>query len=126
METADGDRHMLKARIVPLSDAERALGMQEYWVPRREVVVPILGAVVRKLRADGDAQLAQVIAGYWQQYVGVVVDGRKLIQAFLACEVEPNWNQHLTVWLDGGRCFVDVTYDPEERRVLEVNIHGEA
>lgn len=84
---------------------------------------PVLAKIAHRLRDDGNAKLAVAVLSYWQQYLGRVVEEKKLIEVFLACRIEPAWHEKIWISLDGGDCLIDALYDPEKRQVVRVDVH---
>jgi hypothetical protein len=65
---------------------------------------------------------------YFRQYVGVVVDGRKLvyINAFRSNSHHPNWQRSAVSVCDGGSDYWGALYDPVTRRFSRLAFNGSA
>lgn len=64
---------------------------------------------------------------YYRQYVGVVVDGRRLIyvNAYAADEpLEGLKTTPVTGWCDGGESAWGVLYDAESKRFFDLAVNG--
>jgi hypothetical protein len=63
---------------------------------------------------------------YFRQYVGIVVDKRKLIyiNAFCGMVSRDNWREHSVDVCDGGGCFWGVVYDTTTREFSDLEING--
>jgi hypothetical protein len=56
------------------------------------------------------------VGSYYRQYVGVIVDRRRLVYINAMCSKpdssSSSWRSHLQNACDGGRCFWGAIYDP--------------
>lgn len=67
---------------------------------------------------------------YFRQYLAIVHDGRKLIFINALCSIERahsnDWQNHLIVVIDGGKCYWHATYDPLTLKFSDLIISGPA
>jgi hypothetical protein len=65
---------------------------------------------------------------YFRQYLAVVVNGKKTIFVNAMCRTEPgeDWRKHLTLVMDGGKCFWNAVYDPSTRTFSNLVVNGRA
>lgn len=87
--------------------------------------------------ADAEAALAaffpqgRFLSGYKRQYVGALVNGRKVIyinsfHGSVAEEMKTNWRKTPVNVCDGGDAFWGCEYDPATKAVTNVMFNGEA
>ena len=65
-------------------------------------------------------RMASRVSDYKRQYVGVIIDGKKLVlisfvQNYVIHEVSTNWREHWIQILDGDDLIWNVLYDPSTR-----------
>ncbi|HEX7294400.1 MAG TPA: hypothetical protein VF251_01525 [Pyrinomonadaceae bacterium] len=62
---------------------------------------------------------------YYMQYVGIIVDGKKLIyiNAFGATEPSDSWKEKAVVICDGGTAW-GVLYDPQTKKFSKLAVNG--
>jgi hypothetical protein len=106
---------------------------ESFWTPTRDDILALEGsledAILPYAEAQGHPDLGQSLPDYLRQYMGVVVDERQLVYATLFCsDHEVDWQKKLIIWsiIDGGICFIDLSYDPETDEFPRVYIHGES
>jgi len=62
---------------------------------------------------------------YYRQYVGVIVESRKLIYVNAICSEPPSdWTSHLADMCDGSECAWGVLYDPATREFFDLQMNG--
>ncbi len=65
-------------------------------------------------------------AGYFRQYVGVIVSGRKLIYLNATAEEMTYWKTKFVDVCDGGSDFWGAIYDPATHKFSELHKNGNA
>ncbi len=67
------------------------------------------------------------VENYYRQYIGIVVESRKLIyiNAFRRGTETENWDSEPVVYCDGGDLFWGVFYDPETKEFFDLAFNGE-
>lgn len=65
---------------------------------------------------------------YYRQYLGVVLDNRRLIFVNAFCDLRglDYWRQHLVIVSDGATCFWHALYDPASSKFTYLEINGRA
>lgn len=101
-----------------------------YWTPGRDDVL------VFEQRLEPYLQQAapQTYPGplrelnvYQRQYVGILVNGQRVIFANFFCNAyDTDWQREFVFVLDGGSCYFEVKYDIETGEFYDLSIHGEA
>lgn len=74
-----------------------------------------------------EAEVAEQLATYTRQYVGIDRDGRRLVYANAFCDdagLEPA--TELVLVADGGTCFWQAVVDPATGEIVSLTINGEA
>jgi hypothetical protein len=102
------------------------------WTPSRDIVPEMEAGIdaVRSLRAGCciRGQRITSLDGYYLQYVGIVVNDRKLIyvNAFWGSPSSDAWLTRPEMYCDGGSGSWGVVYDPERRVFYELHVNGSA
>nr|WP_314547186.1 hypothetical protein [uncultured Massilia sp.] len=88
----------------------------------------MLGEMAAEMRKEAGAKVAAKLHTYIVQYQGKLEDGVRVIRVAGACETlgmdEARLSQAFLNVRDGGKCYFDATYDPEQRRFTEFRYHG--
>ena len=83
-----------------------------------------------RMKAEVDASLRPRLDTYIIQYQGELSDGARSVRLMGACDIhgtsERALSERFHVVFDGGKCFFDATYDPEEKRFTSWTYHGHA
>ena len=108
----------------------RGIHADSYWSPTSEDVRAVEEGLRRRSPADGKP-LPPGLMGYYRQYVGIVVGGRRCVyvngfSAGVAGEFAKDWRRRPIFVDDGGDAFFHVTYDPKERRFHDFSFNGYA
>ena len=106
----------------------------EYWTPTAEQVVELESKLSDYLKSTAPARAPELwkkLDQYKRQYVGIVVEGRRLIYANFICdgvikESFRDWKSRPIQVDDGGDCFFEVDYEPATGQFSELMVHGEA
>lgn len=90
----------------------------------------MLGEMAAEMRKEAGAKVAAKLHTYIVQYQGTLTNGVRAIRVAGACETlgmdEARLSQAFLIVHDGGKCFFDATYDPEQGRFTEFRYHGYA
>jgi hypothetical protein len=81
---------------------------------------------------DGARFILPRLVTYWAQFAGVVRHGRKMVAANYLCEFDPA--EKASYWLrrrwyqvdDGGACYFQFFYDPQDRSIHDLALNGDA
>ena len=102
------------------------------WKPTKDDIELVESSIsfVSKLKSE-DSRLAVNIANpssYYRQYLGILVDGRKLIylNAFDPRLLRSDWRERFVDICDGGTGVWGVLYDPEKREFSKLTTNGHA
>jgi len=63
---------------------------------------------------------------YNRQYVGMILDGKKIIYANYFCESVETWRKDFVFVLDGGDCFFQFKYDVDSAQFFDLQVNGVA
>jgi hypothetical protein len=81
-----------------------------------------------RIKAEVDASLRNRLDTYVIQYRGESSDGARSIRLMGACNIDGTSERALSesfhIVFDGGKCFFDATFDPEEKRFTSLTYHG--
>jgi hypothetical protein len=110
-----------------VEDAEGTWEVSEDVVVKLEADLPKL----RRLRATECCFALRGVpdpGGYFRQYLGIVLDGRRAVyvNAFRGAESFPSWRERAVQVCDGGNDFWGAIYDPATRRFSRLGFNGEA
>jgi len=111
-------------------------GFQDTWQPSErdikelETQLPLLEGLKASLCCIKGARVKNV-HDYYRQYVGIVVNGRKLIyiNAFAISArlvSDDTWRQKPAIFCDGGDLFWGAIYDPQSKEFSQLAFNGEA
>ena len=102
------------------------------WKPTKDDIELLESSIslISKLKSE-DSRLAVHIANpssYYRQYLGIVVDGRRLIylNAFAPGLLRSDWRERFVDICDGGTAVWGVLYDPEKREFSKLTTNGYA
>jgi hypothetical protein len=115
-------------------DLEGIIGFNEtiddYWTPSRDDVLAFedrLGPYLQEAAPQTGFGALKDLEEYRRQYVGMVVDGQRVIYAVFFCsDHHADWEQEIVFVLDGGSCYFEVKYDVQTGAFYDLSIHGEA
>jgi len=64
---------------------------------------------------------------YGRQYVGALIEGKKIVFGNFFCSAETNWQQEKAlIWFDdGGDCYFQFFYNPDTNTFKNFSINGE-
>ena len=64
---------------------------------------------------------------YNRQYVGIILDGKKMVYANYFCDsLETEWSKDFVFVLDGGDCYFQFKYDPDSAEFFDLQVNGSA
>ena len=125
--------------ILPLSATreELSLGAESYWVPSAGQVRAMeerLPSFLLREKPEPDPELWGKVALYYRQYIGITINGRRLIYGnFIhntawkeSLEDGVDYHRHMMMVEDGGPDFFQVEYDVETGAFVGLGINGVA
>ncbi len=121
--------------IIPADRAQRFIGtdwtvkFSEAWTPSQADVLALekgIQAYLRQAAPDRSERGWSNLAEYRRQYVGVVLEKRRVIWANFFCSFGGDWTTQRVVVDDGGECFFTVRYDVDSATFSDLRINGEA
>jgi hypothetical protein len=105
----------------------------EYWTPSEEDVLRLengLGAYLQQINSDRfDQQKAYIwerLDEYNRQYIGMILDGKRIIYANYFCDSVQDWRKDFVFVMDGGDCFFQFKYDTDSAEFLDLQVNGNA
>ncbi len=116
--------------VVPSDRAAKFYGekAEGFFTPDDTLISAIEGALPMFLGSSED-QRAQTITpkldGYKRQYVGVVIDGQRMVFGNFFCNTKLSVKQPQLVD-DGGSCYFNVLFDVGSRTFPKLRINGDA
>ena len=87
-------------------------------------------ALIEDMQAEKCCALGATVSdvhAYYRQYVGIIVNGRKLIYINAirrGAEHDFDWRAKPLIACDGGFAFWGALYDPEDSRFLDLAFNG--
>lgn len=101
-----------------------------YWTPDRDAVLTFeqrLGPYLQQAAPQTYPGPLRDINVYRRQYVGILVNGQRVIFTNFFCTTDDfDWQREIVFVLDGGSCYFEVKYDVETGEFYDLSIHGEA
>jgi hypothetical protein len=100
------------------------------WKPTKDDIDGLESSLslISKLKSEGDKSDVHIKtpSSYYRQYLGVLVDGRRLIylNAFAPSLLRSDWRDRLVDICDGGTIAWGVLYDPEKREFSRLTANG--
>ncbi len=119
-------RIILSARACPTIDPTK----RPCWTPDVQTVDRADRALTSALASyDGrgaDAFRAQ-LPTYTRQYLGVTIDGQRLLMINAFCDAgRSNRRTEVVDVMDGGSCYWQAYYDPGRDSIVRIAVNGEA
>jgi hypothetical protein len=106
----------------------------EYWSPAKADIHKIESGLPAYLQENKsafymtDAPVWDQLDEYKSQYVGVVLEGRKIIYASYLCRIgeDTNWKENFIFVADGGACYFQFKFDTSTGEFFDLLVNGEA
>jgi hypothetical protein len=104
----------------------------EYWTPSENDVLALENGLSAYLQNNPDSfykgtPVWERLDEYNRQYIGMILDGRKLIYANYFCDsVETDWRKDFVFVMDGGDCFFQFKYDVDSAEFFDLQVNGVA
>ena len=110
------------------------LGDAEYWSPTKADVRTLQSGLPAYLQENKsafymtDAAVWEQLDEYNSQYVGIVLEGRKVIYASYLCRIgeDTNWKENFIFVADGGACYFKFKFDTSTGEFFDLLVNGEA
>lgn len=107
-------------------------GDVEYWSPTATDIQTVEDGIAIYLQENADAfyppqaSVWDSLDEYNRQYVGVLLDDRKVIYANFFCNTSQDWKQEFVMVLDGGACYFQFKFDVQTDRYFDLQVNEEA
>jgi hypothetical protein len=109
-------------------------GDAEYWSPTKADIHTLEGRLPAYLQENKsafymtDAAIWEQLDGYNRQYVGIVLDGKKVIYASYLCQngADTEWKEQFIFVADGGACYFQFKFDTSTGEFFDLQVNGEA
>ena len=104
----------------------------EYWTPAEEDVLALESGLASFLQENPDRFSAHEMPiwdrldEYNRQYIGMVLDGRRVIYANYFCDSVGDWQKEFVFVADGGDCFFQFQYDVDTAEYFDLQVNGNA
>ena len=104
----------------------------EYWTPSENDVVALEDGLSAYLQNNPDrfyegTPVWERLDDYNRQYIGMVLDGKKIIYANYFCDsIETDWRKGFVFVMDGGNCFFQFKYDVNSGEFFDLQVNGVA
>lgn len=106
----------------------------EYWSPTKADVRTLESGLPAYLQENKsvfymtDAPIWEQLGEYNRQYVGIVLEGRKVIYASYLCrnETDSEWKKQFIFVADGGACYFRFKFDTSTGEFFDLLVNGEA
>jgi hypothetical protein len=117
---------------VPSWASKPAISPVPHWYEVRGGAWRVPADVVEEMAARIGAEVGLSdgarLDGYTIQYQGISSEGARSIRLMGACNTHGTSERYLSeafyVVFDGGKCFFDAAYDPEEKRFTSLRFHA--
>lgn len=104
----------------------------EYWTPSESDILALEDGLAAYLQNSSnhfyeETPVWERLSEYNRQYIGMVLDGKKIIYANYFCDsVETDWRKDFVFVLDGGDCFFQFKYDVDGTEFFDLQVNGVA
>jgi hypothetical protein len=104
----------------------------EYWTPSEDEVLALESRLSSYLQNNPDrfyenTPVWERLDKYNRQYIGVVLDQKRIIYANYFCDpIETDWRKDFVFVLDGGDCFFQFKYDADSGEFFDLQVNGVA
>ena len=106
----------------------------DHWTPSEDDILELengLSSYLQQVNSDRfDQQKTQIwerLDEYSRQYIGLLLDGKKIIYANYFCDsVEMDWTKDFIFVLDGGDCFFQFKYKVDSAEFFDLQVNGNA
>ena len=104
----------------------------EYWTPSEEDVIAIEDGLVSYLEDNSenfyvrDIPVWERLNEYNRQYIGILVDGKRVVYANYFCDSVVDWKKDFVIVMDGGDCFFQFQYDADSGDYFDLQVNGSA
>ncbi len=106
----------------------------EYWSPTKADISTLQSGLPAYLQENKsafymtDAPIWEQLNEYNSQYVGIVLEGKKIIYASYLCEngEDSGWKENFTFVADGGACYFQFKFDTSAGEFFDLLVNGEA
>jgi hypothetical protein len=104
----------------------------EYWTPSESDVEALENELVTYLQNNpasfyGETPVWERLNEYNRQYIGMILDGKKIIYANFFCDsIETDWRKDFVFVMDGGDCFFQFKYDADSGEFFDLQVNGVA
>lgn len=104
----------------------------EYWTPSEDDVVAIEDGLVPFLEQNSESFFVRDIPvwerldEYNRQYIGMLVDGQRIVYANYFCDSVGDWQKEFVFVADGGDCFFQFQYDVDAAEYFDLQVNGSA
>jgi hypothetical protein len=106
----------------------------EYWSPTKANVRALESGLPAYLQENKSAfymmetLVWEQLDEYNSQYVGIVLEGRKVIYASYLCKngEDTNWKENFIFVADGGACYFKFKFDTSTGEFFDLLVNGEA
>jgi hypothetical protein len=109
-------------------------GDAEYWSPTKADIRALEDSLPVYLQENQsafymtDVPIWEQLDGYNRQYVGLIIDGKKIIYANYLCKnkVETEWKEQFIFTADGGACYFNFKFNSSTGIFFDLQVNGEA
>jgi hypothetical protein len=106
----------------------------EYWSPTEADIHTLESGLPAYLQENKsafymtDAPIWEQLGEYNRQYVGIILEGRKVIYASYLCQngTDTKWKEQFIFVADGGVCYFKFKFDTSTREFFDLLVNSEA
>ncbi len=106
----------------------------EYWSPTETDIRPLEGRLPAYLQENKfafymtETLIWERLDEYNRQYVGIVLEGRKVIYASYLCKngEDTKWKEQFMFVANGGACYFKFKFDTSTGEFFDLQVNGEA
>ena len=111
---------------------ERMLGrsISGYWTPAQDQVQALeekLDSYLQQAAPQTYPGPLRPLGEYNRQYMGLLVNGQRVIFTNFFCNPhDHDWQHEFVLVMDGGSCYFELKYDVQTGALYDLSIHGES
>jgi len=104
----------------------------EYWTPSEDDILALESGLENYLQDNPESfyegtPVWERLDEYNGQYIGIILDGKKIIYANYFCDsIETDWRKDFVFVMDGGDCFFQFKYDVDPANFFDLQVNGVA
>ena len=105
----------------------------EYWTPSENDILTLENGLSVYLQETNSERFNEQKAPIWErldeynrQYIGIILEGEKIIYANYFCDSVQDWRKEFVFVMDGGDCFFQFKYGMDIKEFFDLQVNGNA